>query len=110
MNDNCEHTLNINCVEYFDSKFEELEKRLELRDRLAQQALHLAADNLEKHLGDLNNARSELVRLQATFISKAEYEIRHETLMRDMSWLTKTVYIGMGILLVIEIVWKYLKP
>lgn len=106
----CKQILSINCIEYFDSKFAELEKRLELRDKLSQQALNLAADNLEKHLNDLNNAKAELVRLQATFITKNEYEIRHESLMKDMSWLTKTVYIGMGVLLVIEIVWKYLKP
>jgi hypothetical protein len=106
----CKQILSINCIEYFDSKFAELEKRLELRDKLSQQALNLAADNLEKHLNDLNNAKAELARLQVSFISKSEYEARHDSIMKDMSWLTKTVYIGMGVLLVIEIVWKYLKP
>ena len=102
----CDHKLNIDCVEYFDSKFNDLEKRLALRDELTEKALEKANQNLDFRLASLNHLTERL----SGFVTKSEYETRHENLVMQLAWLTKTVYIGMGILLVIEVAWKYLKP
>jgi hypothetical protein len=104
--DKCAQQLTISCIDYFDGKFEELEKRNGLKDSLTKTALDKAEASMNYRLDALNHIKEQT----SLLLPRAEFVQEIKNLEYKIAWLTKTICIGIGILLVIEIVWKYLKP
>ena len=104
----CSRVLNIDCIEYFNGKFEELEKRLDLKDELTATALRKAEQAVNTRLESMNEFRTKLTSQAATFMTTREYEQRHNSIILQINSLSKLVYVGIGILLVLQVMWKYL--
>jgi hypothetical protein len=105
----CNKTLSVDCVEYFDSKFSELEKRLNLRNELVDKALEKAEIAMGHRLDNMNQFREQLTKQAATFVEQKEFDYHTEAIAERISTLTKIVYIGMGVFLTIQILWQYIK-
>jgi hypothetical protein len=103
-----ENELSISLKEYFDTKFDELEKQLALRDELTAKALIKADETLNLRLEGMNEFRAELTKQAQTFVNQAEFNLHVEKLETKIGILTKIVYIGVGILFVLQLMWKYL--
>ena len=98
----------VSLKEYFDVKFADLEKQLALRDDLTAKALTKAEESLNVRLEGMNEFRSQLTQQARTFVSQSEFKLHIEKVETKIEWLTRLVYIGVGILLVIQIVWRYI--
>ena len=105
MSDDCKQMLNIDCTEYFDGKFAELEKRLELRDELTSKALEKADVVLEHRLESLNNISGRISGL----MPRSEYDLNHKILQTQLDNISRNVYIGMGILVAVEVLLRFIK-
>ena len=99
--------LTVSLREYFDTKFAALEKQLALRDELTAKALVKADETLNLRLEGMNEFRAELTKQAHTFVKDSEFQLHVEKLESKINFLTKMVYVGIGILLVIQIAWRY---
>jgi hypothetical protein len=93
---------------YIDVKFVALEKRLEIAYTTAQNALSKSDAAAEKRFESLNEFRSVLKDQQATFLVRNEYEANHKQLESRVEGVQKIVYIGLGGVLVLQILLKFL--
>jgi len=97
----------INIRDYLDLKFGELEKRLELRDRLTDKALMKAESTLAIRLESMNEFRMQLKSQAGTFITREEFEIHMRRTEDKIAYLTKIIYIGIGALAVVQLLIRY---
>jgi hypothetical protein len=68
-------------------RFDELDKRMALRDTTNQQAIAVARELMEKRLAGMNEFRTQLKDQAANFVVKDTYETRHTALdnkLQDM--------------------------
>lgn len=79
--DDCNHVLSVDCVQYFDVKFKDLEEKLDMRAKLADLLL-VGKKDLENQLAEIKS---------------------------DLGVLAKVVYIGMGVIAALQAVWDYIK-
>ena len=92
---------------FIDVKFDDLEKRLELRDEMTERALLKADENLGIRLHGMNEFRSQLTQQAATFVNRIEFDTKYQMLLDKIDIITKLLYTGAGILLVLELVIKF---
>jgi hypothetical protein len=81
----------ISLKEFINAKFEALEKSTEL-----------SRIGMEKRLDSMNEFRQQLKDQNSTFITKAE----HQIVITKIEYLEKIVYMGLGGLLVLEVILK----
>ena len=93
---------------YFDDKFADLEKRLAMRDELTEKAIAVAERDLSRRLEGMNEFRSQLTSQAANFIDREEFEIHMARIEDKISALSKIVYIGIGVMLVLQFAWKFI--
>jgi len=103
-----ENDMSVSLREYFDTKFADLEKQLALRDTLTEKALAKAEESLNVRLEGMNEFRAELTKQTQTFVNQAEFRLHIEKIESKIGILTKMMYIGIGILLVLQLAWKYM--
>jgi hypothetical protein len=89
---------------YIDDKFDDLDKLLKLRDDLTERALVKAEDAMKIRLEGMNEFRSQLTEQAMTFLSRKEFDVH----LKKIESNSKLIYIGIGILTVLQIVWKLL--
>ena len=70
----------VSLKEFFNHRFEELDKFYGAKFEAGEKALEIADIRLQEHLRQLNNAKAELERERANFITKNDYDTRHETI------------------------------
>jgi glucose-6-phosphate isomerase len=104
-----ETEMSVSLKEYFDEKFEALEKQLALRDQLTSKALIKADETLNLRLEGMNEFRAQLTQQTHTFVKQSEFKLHIEKVETKIEILTKLVYIGIGILLVLQVVWSFIK-
>lgn len=97
-NGNFTHKDGVSLRDYFDEKFKDLEK-----------ATDLAAENLKIRLDSLNEWRAQNKDERDTYLSRVEYEAKHLLLEQKIEGLQKMLYIGLGALLVVEAILKFIK-
>ena len=87
----------VSLKEFITDKFETLEKTTEF-----------ARQSMEKRLDQMNEFRQQLKDQNASFITRIEYEAKHEakheTSIEKIGALEKIVYIGLGICLAAEVI------
>lgn len=88
--DDCDQKLSIDCVKYFDGKFAELEKRLNLKDELANRALEKAEHSMASRLEAMNEFRNQLTQQAGSFATKKEVELSLEKVEIDMRMLRES--------------------
>lgn len=80
-----------------DQRLTALDVRLSQRFELDDRARDLAYLSLEKRLTLLNELRGDVM-------SKSEYEVRHDAVVRSIHQLERLVYMGVGIALVAQVI------
>ena len=98
---------NISIKDYLDFKFQELDKRLQLRAELTDKALTKAEVILNARLESMNEFREQLSKQASTFIVREAFEIKQKVLEDKISNLAKFVYIGIGGIMTIQLLSKF---
>lgn len=88
-----------------DKKIAVLEERL----TGAQDALKIQAREYERRLETLNHEAQQLKDMQAKYLPREVYEANYKETNTKIEALQKYIWIGVGGLLVIELVLKYIK-
>ena len=110
--------MTISLKEYFDLKFKELGKQLALRDSLTDKALIKAEESLNMRLEGMNEFRAQLTKQATEFVTHIEFNKSLEKINTEFNgyiekletkidMLMKIAYVGIGIMLVLQIVWKF---
>ena len=89
---------NISLKEFITDKFQTLEKNMDL-----------SRISMDKRLDGMNEFRQQLKDQNGTFITKTDYEGRHQTLETKIEGLEKIVYVGLGVCMAIEFALKFFK-
>ncbi|KPJ65314.1 MAG: hypothetical protein AMJ43_10985 [Coxiella sp. DG_40] len=108
MDDKCQAKLSIDCMEYFNMKFDELEARMQMRADAAKDALIKADQIMEHRLEGMNEFRAQLTSQACTFLPRETFEAEHKLLVAKIDATNKILYIGIGIMLVLQIVIKFI--
>src|ERR1035437_2224275 len=103
----------ITLKDYFEKVLSEQEKQMDLHFRLLDQALTLNKTDVEQRLAHLNELRGEVEKDRSLFMTRIEYDAKHEVLMAKLDGLSllisgkasqdivdklaKLVYVGVGI-------------
>ena len=104
----CNNRLNIDCKEYFDSKFEELEARIVLMNDANSKALEVADKDLQRRLEGMNEFRAQLTTQAANFITRDLHDRELELIKAKLDNNTKLLYIGLGIVTAIQVIAKFI--
>jgi hypothetical protein len=88
----------ISLREYFEDKFLTFEKS---RD--------IALTALDKRLDNMNEIKGAMKDQQATFITRTEFQAKIDLLNSKLEGIQKLVYIGMGAVLVLQVLFRILK-
>jgi hypothetical protein len=86
----------ISLKDYFDTKLCGMER-----------ATNLARDSMEKRLESMNEFRQSLKDQSSTFLTRQEYDAKHALLEQKIETLQKFVWLGIGILTIMEIVIRF---
>lgn len=90
----------------FESKH--LKEIMDLKFQNADIALKLQAKETERRLDNLNGEAERLRNIQATYLPREVYEANQKELNSKLESLSRIVYIGIGGVLVLQIVLKFL--
>jgi len=91
--------------EYLELKINDLEKITEAHFRAEQIARDKAEENTTLRIQNLNGIYDRMKEQSAAFITKTE----HAYLQKQIDDLRRLVYVGVGILLTLEIILRFLK-
>jgi CHASE3 domain sensor protein len=80
-------------------KFEDLDKALVLARQLAEEEKRLTREQTARHFDDVNNFQKRMDRMSDALATK-------EWVTEKIDALSKLVYIGVGIVLVLEVVFR----
>jgi hypothetical protein len=94
--------------DYLENKIKDVEEKLCLR----LQAMQIAIDKQESanniRFNNTNEWREESKDRMSTYLSKGEYEVRHQLTETRIEALQKIVYMALGGLLILEFLFKFL--
>jgi len=95
-----------------------MENNGELKTRIAvleaviasnEKTLKLQAREYSRRLADLNGEAERLRQMQETYVPKSVYDIQHQILIEKIETNQKMLYIGIGILLALQVVLSFIK-
>jgi hypothetical protein len=83
-------------------RFNCLDRELALREKYTDTLREL----MNSRLVEMNNLRDENKEMQKTFLSRAEYSIANQRLVDRSDDLSRLVYIGLGVVLAVNILFN----
>ena len=86
----------VSLKEYCDTRFLQNDKEVKL-----------ANDQLQIRLEHLNEFRASMKDQAGLFLTRAEFEAKYQLLEVKIDLVQKLVYIGIGVLLVLEIIFRF---
>jgi hypothetical protein len=104
-----DYTDYVSLREYITDKIKATEDKIALNLKLNQVAQDKADAKLDIRLEGMNEIRSQLDRQARTFITKPEYEAKHELLMQKIETLQKFMWLVMGAIAVLEVILRFFK-
>ncbi len=99
-----EKYINVNIRDFVHSEVNHLEEKMIITNAKNDEALKSAKGEMERRLEGMNEFREQLDRQATTFISRSEYDVKHENIVQKIDSISKMVYIGVGILVVVQVV------
>ena len=87
--------------DYFNMKFDEREKALNLAFKAQQEALSLASSALDRELNHLNQLRQEVLKDRAAFVTNDKYESEVKTIVERVSSLERSKAWAAGAIFII---------
>jgi hypothetical protein len=95
----------------YDEKIEALEEKLMLAVNLQFKALQTSIDKAEESNrlshANMNEWRAESKDRMTTYLSKSEYDVKHELLISKIESLQKLIYMGLGAVWILELFLKF---
>jgi len=85
-----------------------LDERMERKFEAAEKALIMQAKEYDRRLSDLNHEAERLKIMQNTYVSQGVYEIKHQSLVDKIDGNSRLIFIGMGILLCLELLLRFM--
>lgn len=79
---------------------------LEEKIRAGAETLRLQAGEYERRLSDLNHEAERLRSMQETYVNQTLYQTQYKYLTEKIDSVMKIVYIGLGIILTLQIYFK----
>jgi len=107
-NETCGSKITVDCKDYFNDKFTELERRIAIMNEANKQALAVAHSDLDRRLEGMNEFRAQLTRQASTFISRELHDQDIRVMQVKIESNSKLLYVGLGILMALQIAMKYL--
>jgi hypothetical protein len=92
-----------------NKRFDDLEEKMDLHFKLNAEALNKAETATNIRLENMNEFRSSLRDQQANFLTRGEYDSKHEALLAKIESLQKITYTIMGGLALLEIILRFIK-
>jgi hypothetical protein len=103
-------------TEHFSSERRSMDSRvsrIEEKLKSSETALFLARDDVNRRLDEMNELRDQITKERGFYISRVEYESKHESTASALSGLQKFQWATTGGLLVVQIfvviIFNYLK-
>ena len=90
--------------EHFDTVMAGRDELYEQRFRMTKESVEDAKLANDKRLDSMNELRTQLNRQADTFLTKEVYKIESKSVIDKVDVLAKTVYIGLGIWIVLQVV------
>ena len=94
--------MNIATKKYIDQELKHYSCKIEVLLKKEKEASIEARRLMEYRLDHMNQLREQLTRNEKTFLSKSEYDLKHENILSKHDGLAKIVYIGLGIVAAIQ--------
>jgi hypothetical protein len=92
---------------YVEKIFEEKQRALDMYITLQQKAVDAAFNSMEERIKKLNELR-EIATDKSELLPRQEYYANHKALSDKIDAQSKLVYIGLGMMLVLEFVFRFL--
>lgn len=89
--------------EYIDTLIDKHEKFNDQKFYMTKEAVLKSEQLNEKRLDAMNQFREQLKDQSTTFLTKEVYNVEHRNLLSKVESVTKIVYIGIGLISIIEI-------
>jgi hypothetical protein len=96
--------INIDVKHYIDQEIKHSEEKTNIKLNKTSEALTESEKVMDRRLAGMNEFREQLNEQTKTFISREEFFVNERLINSKIEGLSKLVYIGMGIFLVLEIV------
>jgi Rad3-related DNA helicase len=93
---------------FIKDEVKHLEDKIKLNTEGTERALEIATKEMERRLEGMNEFREQLEKQTRTFLTKEEYELKHQLMQQKLNIISKIVYIGIGVVIVLELVLKLL--
>jgi len=94
----------VSLKDYFDAKINSLREFTDLHFRLSAVAIEKTEEKIDIRLHSLNGLTQILKDQNVNFVTKSE----HEAIRKEINNIYRLVYIGVGIIITIEFLFKYL--
>jgi hypothetical protein len=99
-----ENNHRVSLKEFILRIMDEREKAFRAYIDAQRDAIALAKENIEHRLKQLNETRNEVMSDRGLFVKTDTYDANHKALVDKVESQAKLLYIGIGVVLVLEIV------
>jgi hypothetical protein len=96
--------ITIDTKKYIDEKFRSYNEIQKIVAKKNTEALEKAEKEMNRRLEGMNEFREQLDRQTREFIKRDEYMLSEKLINQKIDTLSKIVYIGVGVIIVLEIV------
>jgi len=95
--------ISVDVREFVKCEITHLEQKMNITHIKNEEALKAAKDDMNRRLEGMNGFQRQIDNQTKTFISRDEYEVKHQLVNHRIEGLSKMVYIGVGILIVVQV-------
>ena len=95
--------ISVDVREFVKCEITHLEQKMNITNSKNDEALRSAKDEMNRRLEGMNEFRNQLEKQAGTFISRDEYTAAEKLVNAKIDSISKMVYIGVGILIVVQI-------
>lgn len=103
-----EQYLNVNIREYIDREIKHIEDKHMIVTKENSRAVSNAKLEMDRRLAGMNEFREQLNKQSHTFLTRNEYDAKHQLVVQKVDMLSKLVYIGIGMVLILEVVFRFI--
>lgn len=98
----------ISLKEYFDEKIDDLEEKIELQFKLSKEAVDKAEVKNDIRLESMNEFRNALKDQAASFLTRTEYEMKHQLILQKLDTQQKFMYMALGMVALLVFAAKFI--
>jgi hypothetical protein len=97
-------TINIGARQYIEKEIQHIEDKYSIILSKNADALQEAKKEMERRLEGMNEFRAQLEKQTKTFISRDEFSATEKLILQKVENISKLVYIGFGVFLMLQII------